>query len=104
MNGGQPCVGNDTETARACYTPCPGQSAIIYTEKEKNGLYVDLFASSEPSSLQAQQHFKSFLLLLSGGSCFLVARENVKRMFTNNAHMNVWNLWKRVDIIIIIMK
>ena len=24
MNGGKPCVGNDTETAKSCLTPCPG--------------------------------------------------------------------------------
>ena len=24
MNGGKHCVGNDTETARSCFTPCPG--------------------------------------------------------------------------------
>ncbi|KAJ7381185.1 hypothetical protein OS493_004785 [Desmophyllum pertusum] len=23
MNGGSPCIGNDTDTARACYNPCP---------------------------------------------------------------------------------
>ena len=27
MNGGQSCPGNDTETARACFTPCPGKFA-----------------------------------------------------------------------------
>ena len=25
MNGGKPCVGNDTETAKSCYSPCPGK-------------------------------------------------------------------------------
>ena len=24
MNGGKPCAGNDTETAKSCLTPCPG--------------------------------------------------------------------------------
>lgn len=28
MNGGQSCPGNDTETARACFTPCPGKFAL----------------------------------------------------------------------------
>ena len=31
MNGGQSCPGNDTETARACYTPCPGKFASRLT-------------------------------------------------------------------------
>ena len=29
MNGGQSCPGNDTESARACFTPCPGKFASI---------------------------------------------------------------------------
>ena len=24
MNGGKPCEGNNTETARSCFAPCPG--------------------------------------------------------------------------------
>ena len=28
MNGGKPCVGNDTETASSCLTPCPGWDAV----------------------------------------------------------------------------
>lgn len=38
MNGGQSCPGNDTETARACFTPCPGKSAsrlIFFKDKIK---------------------------------------------------------------------
>ena len=34
MNGGKTCVGNNTETARSCFTPCPGlaiiESKMIY--------------------------------------------------------------------------
>ena len=29
MNGGKPCEGNDTETARSCFAPCPGVSLNI---------------------------------------------------------------------------
>ena len=28
MNGGKPCEGNDTETARSCFAPCPGMSFV----------------------------------------------------------------------------
>ena len=28
MNGGKNCVGNDTETARSCFAPCPGLTII----------------------------------------------------------------------------
>ena len=35
MNGGKPCVGNDTETAKSCLTPCPGgYSKKIYYIKQ----------------------------------------------------------------------
>ena len=34
MNGGKHCVGNDTETTRSCFTPCPGlviiETKMIY--------------------------------------------------------------------------
>ena len=31
MNGGKPCEGNDTETARSCFAPCPGMSFVKKT-------------------------------------------------------------------------
>jgi len=39
MNGGQHCPGNDTETARACFTPCPGKFAsrvILWIQNRLN--------------------------------------------------------------------
>ena len=47
MNGGKPCEGNDTETARSCFAPCPGVYFVKKKKKKKNFLpfwdYDDVF-------------------------------------------------------------
>ena len=50
MNGGKPCEGNDTETARSCFAPCPG---VSFVKKQTN--------ISSPSGTMRMSFIYSFI-------------------------------------------